>query len=176
MRILLVSRNRYLWQKLRLLRPSDEVAMADTPSDDYERIIWDTDTARGNVKEGAIILSSAPNAELDTAFSKDELDAALGKTVGERITVNRATRTVTLDGERIRLTEVEFALLFKLYESIGSFVPRSELIYAVWGNEGNDSLINVYVHYLREKLERGSEKIIFSSRREGYKLEVGKRQ
>lgn len=176
MRILLVSRNRYLWQKLRLLRPSDEVTMADTPSDDYERIIWDADTAGGNAREDAIILSSAPDAELDTAFSPEELSAALGEAQGERITVNTATRTVTLDSERIRLTEVEFALLLKLYENIGSFVPRSELIYAVWGSEGNDSLINVYVHYLREKLERGSEKIIFSSRSLGYKLEVGKRR
>ena len=174
MRILLISRNRYLWQKLRLLRPNDEVIMADTPADNYDRTVWDAATVLGNIEDGAIILSGAPNAELGAAFSKDELDAVLGEGKRERITVNRATRTVTLDGERIRLTEVEFALLIKLYESIGRYVSRSELIRSVWGSDGNDSLINVYVHYLREKLERGSERFIFSSRREGYKLEVGK--
>ena len=35
----------------------------------------------------------------------------------------------------------------------------------------DEGVLNVYVHYLREKLERGGEKIIISSRGLGYKID-----
>jgi DNA-binding response OmpR family regulator len=38
------------------------------------------------------------------------------------------------------------------------------------GDKG-EGLINVYVHYLREKLEVGGEKIINSSRKNGYAID-----
>ena len=74
-------------------------------------------------------------------------------------------------GERsISLTEVEFALLKQLYDANGEFVSREELLGAVWGGECESGVLNVYVHYLREKLEDG-EKIIISSRKLGYKID-----
>ena len=183
MRIALVSRNRYLWQKLRLLRPDDEVILVIAQSGTallneiagggYDKLVWDADTAEGDAPAGAVTLSQGDEAMLSSPFSEQELSAALGEREAERISVMREQRTVALDGVRIKLTEVEFALFSALYEARGSFVPREELITAVWGDIGNDSLINVYIHYLREKLERGAEKIIFSSRRLGYKLDVG---
>ncbi len=175
MRIVLVSRNRYLWQKIRLLRPSDEVTLTQTATDDFDKLIWDADTAEGIIPAEAITLSRTAPAMLDAAFSEGELGIALGECGAERISVEENSRTVMLDGMRIKLTEVEFALFFELYRARGCFVPREKLISAVWGDIGNDSLINVYIHYLREKLERGAEKIIFSSRREGYKLELSAR-
>ncbi len=79
-------------------------------------------------------------------------------------------RAVLLHGEHIRLTEVELALLRALAEAKGEFLCREALLSAVWGNEGTDSLLNVYIHYLREKLERSGEKMILSSRKGGYAL------
>lgn len=175
MRIVLVSRNRYLWQKLRLLRSDDEVILAEQPENDFDKLVWDADTVSGAIPVGAVLISEKLGAALSPAFSEDELSLALGEGSQRRISIEKDTRTVTLDGNRIKLTEVEFALFSRLYESLGSYVPRGELILSVWGEVGNDSLINVYVHYLREKLERGAEKIIYSSRRLGYKLEVQQR-
>ncbi len=73
-------------------------------------------------------------------------------------------------GEYIRLTEVEFSLLRALSQAKGECISREALLRTVWGEMGTNSLLNVYVHYLREKLERGGEKVILSSRGAGYAL------
>ena len=41
----------------------------------------------------------------------------------------------------------------------------------VWGDECEGGVLNVYIHYLREKLETEGEKIIFSTRKMGYKID-----
>ena len=74
-----------------------------------------------------------------------------------------------LFGEKIALTELEFELLSKLMERDG-FTSREELLSALWQDEATGSVLNVYIHYLREKLEVGGEKIIVSSRRQGYRI------
>ncbi len=78
--------------------------------------------------------------------------------------------SLRLYGEEIRLTEVEFSLLCALVGAKGQFLGREALRAAVWGTEGTDGLLSVYIHYLREKLERGGEKVILSSRKAGYAI------
>ena len=53
----------------------------------------------------------------------------------------------------------------------GEFVSRDELSRAVWGEGADGGILNVYIHYLREKLESKGEKVIISSRRGGYKID-----
>lgn len=79
-------------------------------------------------------------------------------------------RGCMLGTEKIKLTEVEAKLLTVLLERDG-FVTREELLDKVWNNEKTVGVVNVYVHYLREKLEAHGEKIIISSRREGYMID-----
>ena len=50
------------------------------------------------------------------------------------------------------------------------YTSREEIAKKVWG-DASDGLINIYVHYLREKLEIGGEKIILSSRKGGYRID-----
>ena len=76
-------------------------------------------------------------------------------------------KCVLLFGEKIKLTELEYALFSLLYKR-QSFVSREEILASVWHGEADGGIINVYVHYLREKLEKGGEKIILSSRKLGY--------
>ena len=172
MKITLVSSNVYLFQKIRLLCPEDELSLSERPTGDFDKLIWDADTALGNAPKDAITVSRHSGSTLNRQFGEGELHAALNKNSERAISVEKESRTVILRGRRIKLTEVEFALLWELYSADGAFVPRGELIRKVWGNLGNDSLINVYVHYLREKLETGSQRLIFSSRKEGYKLDI----
>jgi DNA-binding response OmpR family regulator len=80
------------------------------------------------------------------------------------------TRSVRLFGKHFQLTELEFSLLHTLAMAKGEFLTREALLRAVWGEEGTNSLLSVYIHYLREKLERDGEKIILSSRGGGYAL------
>ena len=74
-------------------------------------------------------------------------------------------------GKTIRFTDAEFTLLSALVRADGNFVSREDLIREVWGDSTTDGILNVYIHYLREKIEFGGEKVIISSRKFGYKID-----
>ena len=75
--------------------------------------------------------------------------------------------------ERLVLTETELALLSVLYSKKGSAVSRAELLRLVWGRDGETStnLTDVYIRYLREKIDdRFGVRCIFNVRGKGYLL------
>ena len=80
------------------------------------------------------------------------------------------------NGEMLSLTETEHSLLSLLYERRGETVTREELLTHVWGRTENENdrktnLTDVYIRYLREKLDdRFGVRIIFSVRGKGYML------
>lgn len=168
-RIAVVTNNDYLWQKIRLtLAGTAECVRADASVavSEYDLCLWDTDNV-GDAAEGAVTMGLGA-AELSLPLSFEDIlllvaggDAAPPLTKGERCAYLR--------GERIALTDVEFSLFEILYSAEGEFVSREELLSRVWG-KASPGVVNVYVHYLREKLERG-EKIIVSSRKAGYKID-----
>lgn len=168
-RITVVTGNPYLWQKIYLTMKYDaEVVRTDAP--EGEICLFDLDTAE--LPEGAKVIRMAREGEceLSVPFTEEGLRAAIDKRRGgARLSLSE--RVATLDGEDIRLTEVEAALLGRLMAAGGEFVAREELLRDVWGGEADGGVINVYIHYLREKLERRGEKIILSSRKSGYKIE-----
>lgn len=96
------------------------------------------------------------------------LDAPCGRA---RLILSEDGRHVSLDNERIRLTESEHKLLSAIVSGGGEFVSREELVRGVFGEGADGGILNVYVHYLREKLESKGEKIILSSRRGGYRID-----
>lgn len=103
-------------------------------------------------------------------FPRGSLLAALTLPHGEpRLSLLPDEKAAMLDGRRIKLTAHEYGLLSVLISRGGDFISREEISRAVWG-EASDGLINIYVHYLREKLETEGEKIIISSRSRGYSI------
>lgn len=94
-------------------------------------------------------------------------EADLGN--GKKIAYNPKTREVTVGDVKSVLTEVEYRLFSALVSRDG-FTSREELSQTVWG-EHESGLLNVYIHYLREKLEHSGERVIISSRKEGYKID-----
>ena len=70
--------------------------------------------------------------------------------------VDPAAHSVTRAGRDIDLTPREFALLHFLARRAGEVVPRSELLEHVWeeGDDASTNVVDVYVGYLRKKLER----------------------
>ena len=84
--------------------------------------------------------------------------------------LNTSDRTVRVAERVIRLTDVEYKLLEVLLRH-SSYVSREELLSEVWGGKKDVGVVNVYVHYLRNKLEANGDKIILSSRKEGYKID-----
>ncbi len=82
-------------------------------------------------------------------------------------------RLVKINGTEIKLTEREYRLLSFLYERRGSTVSRQELAEHVWDGEAgnNTNVVEVYVSYLRNKLEAASgTRLILTRRGRGYEF------
>ena len=84
-----------------------------------------------------------------------------------------AARVVQRGGRRIELTAREFALLEYLLRRKGVVVTRDMILQNVWDAEyeGGSNLIEVYINYLRRKVDHdGTAKLIHTVRGVGYVL------
>ncbi|MCG8424492.1 MAG: response regulator transcription factor [Proteobacteria bacterium] len=91
------------------------------------------------------------------------------------LTLDREIRQVTCDGEVIKLTPREFALLEFLMSSSGRVVSRTRILEAVWGYQTDPltNVVEVYIRQLRKKIDQGREtRLIHTVRGFGYKIEV----
>ncbi|HSD78077.1 MAG TPA: response regulator transcription factor [Solirubrobacteraceae bacterium] len=82
---------------------------------------------------------------------------------------------VTRDGRPVQLTAREFAVLEVLAQHAGTAVPRATLLERVWDDDGDVSpnIVDVYVGYLRRKLERSRRRrLIRTVRGVGFLLET----
>ena len=73
----------------------------------------------------------------------------------EDITVDIKGRTVTRGGEPVDIKGKEFDILVYLMQNKGKVVDKNELFDKVWGyySDTEMSSLNVYIRWLREKLE-----------------------
>jgi two-component system, OmpR family, copper resistance phosphate regulon response regulator CusR len=86
-----------------------------------------------------------------------------------------ATREVTRGGKRIDLTPKEYALLEFLLRRHDQVLSRAVIAQHVWGVNYDTftNVIDVYVNYLRNKIDNGYQvKLIHSVRGVGYVLKV----
>ncbi len=176
----IVTKDPYLGQKLRLelCESFDRIEIASTCDGHADALIYDCRLGTP-IPIGDDVYYIAENAEASLVREKC-LPLPLPLGLAEKMLKSKKTplpflllekeRALRLYGEVIRLTEVEYSLLSVLVAAGGAFISRAELRAAVWGAEGTDGLLSVYIHYLREKLERGGEKVILSSRKSGYAL------
>jgi heavy metal response regulator len=84
-----------------------------------------------------------------------------------------ATRTVKRGGEAIGLTNREFALLEYFLRNPGRVLTRTMIAEHVWDYsfDAGTNVIDVYVNYLRKKIDAGREsKLIHTVRGVGYVL------
>ena len=73
-------------------------------------------------------------------------------------------------GAPLSLSKTEARLFSLLSEAKGEPVSRRALLIGTFGEAEaeNEGLLNVYIHYLRQKLERDGKKRIFAHRGRGY--------
>ena len=84
-----------------------------------------------------------------------------------------SSRTVTRGTRSIALTTTEFKMLLHLARDAGQVIAKADLTRRVWGYDfdGNENVCEVYVGYLRQKLEAGGEpRLIHTLRGAGYTL------
>jgi two-component system OmpR family response regulator len=125
-------------------------------------------TARGEVADRVEGLDAGADDYLPKPFDFAELlarlRALLRRAPAERpvrlvvgdLAVDPATRAVTRAGIVVELTAREFAVLEYLARHAGEAVSRTQLIEHVWdaNYEGSTNVVDVYVGYLRRKLEQ----------------------
>jgi len=93
--------------------------------------------------------------------------------VGE-LWLDSATRMVTRAGREVELTAREFQVLELLARRAGHVVSRPELLEEIWedGSDGSPNVVDVYIGYLRKKLEDPSgPQLIRTVRGVGFVLE-----
>ncbi len=106
-------------------------------------------------------------------FSLASLRALLasGGALSEGLALLPDGETVRLGTALIPLTPTEYACLATLAAAKGAPVSREALYAAVWGEGApRDELVNLYIHYLRRKLETDGRRRILSLRGRGYVL------
>lgn len=92
------------------------------------------------------------------------------------LNVDISCRQVRRGARSLVLTAREYALLMLLLEERGRVVSRDRILRDVWKDEQGSSsnVIEVYVRYLRQKLEEGGEpRLIHTIRGRGYCLNDG---
>lgn len=74
--------------------------------------------------------------------------------------VNRDTHKCYLYGKELKLTPIEFGILWYLCEHQGMVVPSEELFEAVWGEKylDNNNTVMAHIGRLREKLNESAKK------------------
>lgn len=94
--------------------------------------------------------------------------------VGDLV-LDRRTRQVVRNGERISLTRTEYCLLERLMRDAGKVVRRELLIESIWGSEQPvaDNSLDAFVRLLRNKVEGDRyRKLIHTVRGVGYVMDA----
>ena len=83
------------------------------------------------------------------------------------------SRTITRDGTEITLSSKEFAVLEYLLRNPGRVLSRDKIENHVWNYdfEGGSNVVDVYIRYLRKKIDNGfNKKLLHTIRGAGYVL------
>jgi two-component system OmpR family response regulator len=144
-------------------------------------------TARGQIEDRIGGLDAGADDYLVKPFDFAELLARVRALVrrrpGERparlevgdLIVDPATRQVVRGGQEVHLTAREFALLEFLAAHPGQVLSRTRLLDHVWdaNYSGSTNIVDVYVGYLRKKLEYPvGKRLIRTVRGVGFTLEA----
>ncbi len=150
-------------------------------------------TARDDMEERVSALDSGVDDYLTKPFNLKELHARVraqlrrggygsqAQTTEESLqlgdlSIDRLKRKVSRGDQEIALSQREFELLCFLVRGADAVHPRQEILEAVWGAPfiGDPNTLDVYMGYLRRKLEKPGLPVLLHTRRGvGFMARVG---
>lgn len=96
----------------------------------------------------------------------------------EGLLVNDDLKKVTVDGEEVKLTPIEYNILLLLLKNKGKVYSINEIYESIWNEEaiGADNTVAVHIRHIREKIEINPKeprylKVVWGV---GYKIEDNK--
>ncbi|UNG02374.1 response regulator transcription factor [Bacillus altitudinis] len=143
-------------------------------------------TARGSVPDKVSGLDLGANDYITKPFDIEELLARIRAQLRFNhnaqeekdielsiadLTVNEKTREIQRGGQTLELTPREYDLLVHLLKHQQQVLTRDQLLTAVWGFDyfGDTNVVDVYIRYLRKKIDYPFEKqLIHTVRGVGY--------
>ena len=143
-------------------------------------------TARDAVTDRIAGLTAGGDDYVTKPFSLEEVAARLrallrrtnravaddGLLVVGDLTLDENSHEVTRAGQEIRLTATEFELLRYLMRNPRRVLSKAQILDRVWqydfGGQGN--IVELYISYLRRKIDKGHEPMIHTLRGAGYML------
>lgn len=146
-------------------------------------------TARDTIPDKVEGLDAGANDYVVKPFSLDELLArvrAVMRTAAgnssdiyelDNLALDIRSRIVSRAGRRIELTGKEYGLLEYLLVNKNQILSRERILNHVWGYdfEGTANVVDVYMNYLRRKIEAEDQKKLFHTVRGlGYVMRVEK--
>jgi two-component system KDP operon response regulator KdpE len=139
----------------------DKVTALDAGADDYLTKPFSTDELMARIRV-AVRHSASPEEEV--IFQKGNLQVDLTR------------RLVTVNGEPVKLTPTEYALLRLLIHHAGKVLTHRQILREVWGREYENEThyLRVYFAQLRQKIETDPTRprIILTEPGIGYRLDV----
>ncbi|MGH6906481.1 MAG: response regulator transcription factor [Aestuariivirga sp.] len=142
-------------------------------------------TARDAVVDRVAGLDGGADDYLTKPFSFDELlariRALLRRGAGERpavlsagpLELDPAARKISVKGTTVELTSREYTLLEYLMRHPGTVLSRTRIREHVWDEsfDGDSNVVDVYIRYLREKIDRAfGIELIETVRGAGYRI------
>lgn len=95
------------------------------------------------------------------------------------LTLDNESKQVSVDGEEVRLTPIEFSILYFLMSHPGRVFSTSQIYEQIWEEEaiGADNIVAVHIRHIREKIEINPKeprylKVVWG---QGYKMEAPKK-
>ncbi len=170
-----------------MLPRKDGIAVLNTLRESAVKVPVLMLTARDEVKDKVSGLDGGADDYMTKPFSLDELLARTRSLLRRRsndysgavlevghLKIDPARKEVSRAGQVIELTSKEYALIEYMARNSGKVVSRSELSEHVWDMdfEPSSNVVDVYVGYLRSKIDKGFEiPMIKTVRGHGYMLE-----
>lgn len=142
-------------------------------------------TAMGSISDRVKGLNWGADDYISKPFSFDELEARMyavtrrkhGNTTNTYtiadLTVETDTRRVSRSGKNIELSAKEFSILEYMIRNKGIVLTRDKIEQNAWDftYEGGSNIVDVYIRYLRQKIDDNFEvKLIHTKRGVGYVL------